>query len=61
MKKGFFSTSEGKLGAAMLVLLLALPVNVISLNAGFKAGSVIGTLMICAAMAYPPVKTFLKK
>lgn len=32
MKNGFFSTSEGRLGAAMILVLLSLPVIVLSLG-----------------------------
>lgn len=61
MKNGFFSTNEGRLGAAMILVLLSLPVIVLSLGAGSEAGGVIGVVMICLGMAYPPVKSFTVK
>ena len=61
MKNGFFQTNEGKLGAAMILVLLSLPVIVLSLGAGSEAGGVVGVVMICLGMAYPPVKSFTAK
>lgn len=61
MKNGFFSTNEGRLGAAMILVLLSLPVIVLSLGAGSEAGGVVGVVMICLGMAYPPVKSFTDK
>lgn len=61
MKNGFFQTNEGKLGAAMILVLLSLPVIVLSLGAGSEAGGVVGVVMICLGMAYPPVKSFADK
>ena len=61
MKNGFFSTNEGRLGAAMILILLSLPVIVLSLGAGSETGGVIGVVMICLGMAYPPVKSFTDK
>ena len=61
MKKRFFSTDVGKLGAAAILIMLSLPVIVLSLNSGFASGSGIGLGMICAGMAFPPLKFFLGK
>lgn len=61
MKKGFFTTNEGKLAASAILILLSLPVIVISLNNGFETGGGIGVAMICMGMAYPPVRSFLRR
>lgn len=53
MKNGFFD-KRGRLGAAMILVLLSLPVIVLSLGAGSEAGGVVGVVMICLGMAYPP-------
>ena len=44
-----------------VLILLSLPVIVLSLNNGFDAGGGIGMAMIFTGMAYPPLKSFLRK
>ena len=47
--------SEILLGVGMFTVI------VLSLGAGSEAGGVVGVVMICLGMAYPPVKSFAVK
>lgn len=59
MKKGFFFTREGELAIAGLLILIAVPIMVVGMNLDFDVCVYLGIAMVCAAMAFPPISTYI--
>ncbi len=58
-EKSFFQTKEGGLTIAFLVIVASFVIVMIGLYTGADAVSVVGFLLIVAAMLYSPVKIYI--
>lgn len=59
MKKDFFATREGGLAIAGLIILIAVPILVAGMQSGSDACVYLGIAMVCAALLFPPLATYV--